>query len=213
MAVSRGWGAEWGGGGAGGPVAGRPGRFGSSRRRADRLVGIGERWRERLEAKGAPADRITVIPNWTDTDSIVPMPRDNAWACEQGFDSGLVVMHSGNVGHAQDLDTLVRAATFLRDLDDLTIAVIGTGARSLALAELVERLEADAVQFLPYQPREIVAKSLSSADIHFVGLARGLAGYVVPSRLYGILAAGRPVLVSADPESETARLVEEVGCG
>src|SRR5205823_697520 len=55
--------------------------------------------------------------------------------------------------------------------------------------------------------------SLSSADAHFVGLARGLAGYIVPSRLYGILAAGRPVIAAADAESETARLVSEVGCG
>jgi glycosyltransferase involved in cell wall biosynthesis len=56
-------------------------------------------------------------------------------------------------------------------------------------------------------------QSLSSADIHFVGLARGLAGYVVPSRLYGILAAGRPVIVAADDESETAQIVRDVGCG
>jgi colanic acid biosynthesis glycosyl transferase WcaI len=62
-------------------------------RRADRVVAIGETMRERLEAKGAPAERITVIPNWTDTKSIMPMPRDNDWACEQGFDSGFVVMH------------------------------------------------------------------------------------------------------------------------
>jgi colanic acid biosynthesis glycosyl transferase WcaI len=182
-------------------------------RRADRVVAIGETMRERLETKGAPADRIIVIPNWTDTESIRPMPRDNDWAREQGFDERFVVMHSGNVGHAQDLETLVRASTFLRDLDDLTFAIIGTGARHIALAELAERIDADAVRFLAYQPNEIVAKSLSSADIHFVGLARGLAGYVVPSRLYGILAAGRPVLVSADPESETARLVDKVGCG
>jgi glycosyltransferase involved in cell wall biosynthesis len=66
---------------------------------------------------------------------------------------------------------------------------------------------------LPYQPRELLSQSLSSADVHFVGLARGLAGYVVPSRLYGILAAARPVLVSADAESETAQLVNQIGCG
>jgi len=69
------------------------------------------------------------------------------------------------------------------------------------------------VRFLPYQKRERLPLSLSSADIHVVGLAKGLAGYVVPSRLYGILSAGRPVIAAADEESETARLVEEVGCG
>jgi len=182
-------------------------------RRADRLVVIGETMRSRLIDKGARRDRIVVIPNWVDTTKVVPSPRDNAWARENGFDDRFVVMHSGNIGHAQNLDALVRSATFLRDMDDLTLAIVGGGARRAALEELVDRLETDAVEFLPYQPRELLSLSLSSADIHVVGLARGLAGYVVPSRLYGILAAGRPVLVAADEESETAQLVRHVGCG
>jgi colanic acid biosynthesis glycosyl transferase WcaI len=82
------------------------------------------------------------------------------------------------------------------------------------MLELAERLEVkDTVRFLPYQRREQLPFSLSSADLHVVGLAKGLAGYVVPSRLYGILSAGRPVIAAADEESETARLVGEVGCG
>jgi colanic acid biosynthesis glycosyl transferase WcaI len=181
--------------------------------RADRIVVIGETMRERIEAKGAPPDRITVIPNWTDTELIVPKPRDNAWARENGLATRFVIMHSGNIGHAQDLEVLVRASTFLRDLDDLVIAIIGAGARLPALKDLADRIEAERVRFLPYQPSGIVPLSLSASDIHYVGLARGLAGYVVPSRVYGILATGRPVLVSADPESETARLVDEIGCG
>jgi glycosyltransferase involved in cell wall biosynthesis len=74
-------------------------------------------------------------------------------------------------------------------------------------------LEADKVEILGYQERAILSESLSTADVHVVGLARGLAGYVVPSRVYGILAAGRPVIAATDPESETAQLVAEIGCG
>jgi glycosyltransferase involved in cell wall biosynthesis len=81
----------------------------------------------------------------------------------------------------------------------------------LALAETLE--VEDTVRFLPYQRRERLPLSLSSADLHVVGLAKGLAGYVVPSRLYGILSAGRPVIAAAEDESETARLVREIGCG
>ncbi len=88
-------------------------------RRADRIVAIGETMRRRLEQKGAPPDRLRVIPNWVDTSEITPQPRDNSWAEGNGLVDRFVVMHSGNVGHAQDLDSLVRAATFLRDLDDL----------------------------------------------------------------------------------------------
>ena len=182
-------------------------------RRADRVVAIGETMRKRLEEKGARPDRVEVIPNWVDTKRLEPHGKHTWWAREAGFDEKFIVMHSGNVGHAQDLDSLVRAATFLRDLDDLLVAIIGTGARHAELVALAERLETDKVRFAYYQPRHLLAQSLSAADVHVVGLAPGLAGYVVPSRLYGILAVGRPVIVAADPESETAQVVKEIGCG
>ena len=178
-------------------------------KRADRVVAIGETMQRRLEEKGTPAERIAVIPNWVDTSALT---RDNEWARTNGLVDRFVVMHSGNVGHAQDLDTLVRSTTFLRDLDDLKVLVIGFGARHEETVALARRLEAN-VWFKPFQPREALAQSLSTADVHFVGLGRGLSGYVVPSRLYGILAAGRPVIVAADDESETAHVVREVECG
>jgi glycosyltransferase involved in cell wall biosynthesis len=182
-------------------------------RRADRVVAIGDTMGARLQAKGVQAGRKRVIPNWVDTTSLGPRARDNGWARSNGFDGRFVVMHSGNVGHAQDIDNLIRATTFLRDLDDLVAVIVGFGARHAATVELAELLDADHVTFLPYQPREVLPDSLSSADVHFVGLGKGLAGYVVPSRLYGILAVGRPVVVAADAESETAKVVQEVGCG
>jgi glycosyltransferase involved in cell wall biosynthesis len=182
-------------------------------RRADHVVAIGERMKERLIAKGARPERISVIPNWVDAGRITARPRLNAWARENDLADGFVVMHSGNVGHAQNLDNLVLATTYLRDLGGLRVPVIGFGARYAEVSALAKRLEADAVRFLAYQPREVLPESLSSADIHYVGLARGLSGFVVPSRLYGILAAGRPVVVAADDDSETARLVRDVGCG
>ena len=182
-------------------------------RRADKIVAIGDTMRARLEQKGAPPGRISVIPNWVDTEAIRPAPKNNDWSQANGLANRFVVMHSGNVGHAQNLDALVRSTTFLRDLDDLAVTIIGGGARYAELVELAERLETDHVHFLGYQPRELLSLSLSAADIHVVGLARGLSGYVVPSRLYGILAAGRPVIVAAERESETARVVQERGCG
>ena len=182
-------------------------------RRADRIVAIGDTMRRRLEEKGARPDRVRVIPNWVDTSRLVPTEKANEWARKIGLDEKFVVMHSGNVGHAQDLDSLVRAATFLRDLDDLSIFIIGTGARHAELVALAEQLEVDQVTFLYYQSRGVLPQSLSAADVHVVGLAPGLAGYVVPSRLYGILAVARPVIAAAEAESETAQVVERIGCG
>jgi putative colanic acid biosynthesis glycosyltransferase WcaI len=182
-------------------------------RRADHVVAIGDTMRRRLEEKGTPPERVHVIPNWVDTNRLQPLPKDNEWSRHERLDRKFVVMHSGNVGHAQDLDSLVRAATFLRDLEDLEITIIGMGARHVELVALAQLLEVEAVRFMYYQPRGLLPQSLSAADVHVVGLASGLAGYVVPSRLYGILAVGRPVIAAADQDSETAQVVAEVGCG
>jgi glycosyltransferase involved in cell wall biosynthesis len=182
-------------------------------RRADAIVAIGPLMRERLIDKGAEPQRVSVISNWVDTAAVTPAPRDNEWAVEHDLVGRFVVMHSGNVGHAHDLENLVMAATYLRDLDDLAIPIIGAGARLAAVKALAERVAADHVRFLPYQPRDVLGRSLGSADVHYVGLARGLSGFVVPSRVYGILAAGRPMIVAADSDSETARIAVEEECG
>jgi glycosyltransferase involved in cell wall biosynthesis len=182
-------------------------------RRADRVVAIGDLMRQRLIGKGARPERVSVIANWTDVSAIAPQPKHNPWAVGHGFADRFVVMHSGNVGHAQDIDSLIRASTLLRDLENLRVLIVGTGARRAELGLLQETLEADHVVFYEFAPRELLGQTLGAADIHVVGLARGLAGYAVPSRLYGILAAGRPVIAAAEEGSETARLVREVGCG
>ncbi len=182
-------------------------------RRADAVVAIGETMRDRLETKGVPPKRLRVIPNWVDTTALTPQPRDNPWAQSYGLDGRFVVMHSGNVGHAQDLETLIRASTSLHDLEQLSVVLIGFGARHAHLVRLAASIGAEKVSFLDYQPREVLSQSLSSADVHFVGLGRGLSGYVVPSRVYGILAAGKPIIAAADEDSETARLVRHIGCG
>jgi putative colanic acid biosynthesis glycosyltransferase WcaI len=185
----------------------------SSLRSAARVVVIGETMKRRVEEKGVAAERIRVIPNWIDVHAVTPEPRNNLWARNHRLTRSFVVMHSGNVGYAQDLDTLIRACMFLRDLDDLAVRIIGGGARREELSRLALLLQTDMVRFMPWQSHKVRSQSFSSADVHVVGLARGLAGYVVPSRLYGILAAGRPVIAAAEAESETAQIVSAVGCG
>ena len=122
-----------------------------SLRAADRVVVIGETMKRRVEEKGVSGERIRVIPNWGDAGSVVPRPHDNDWARRHKLAKSFVVMHSGNIGHAQNLDALVRASTFLRDLDDLVIVLIGSGARRADLVQLVHVLEADKVVEETYQ--------------------------------------------------------------
>jgi colanic acid biosynthesis glycosyl transferase WcaI len=168
-------------------------------RHADRVVAIGETMRSRLVDRGVDPGRIAVIPDWVDTQAIHPVEQER---------DGFVVMHSGNLGHAQDLDSLIEAAARLPEIE---VTIVGSGARRAELERLATGLSN--VSFHPYRPREQLSESLSSASLHFVGLASGLSGYVVPSRLYGVMAAGRPVVVAADEESETAQLVSRLDCG
>ena len=132
---------------------------------------------------------------------------------QHGLADRFVVMHSGNIGHAQDLDTLIRAAALLLDRSDITIVLVGFGARHDEYVKLAQSCGASNVTFLPYQSRETLPLSLASSDVHFVGLGRGLSGYVVPSRLAGVMAAGRPVIAAAEEDSETAQAVRAAGCG
>ena len=133
--------------------------------------------RLRLEAKGAPAERHPRDPE------LGRHGRDHAAAARQPVGAAneltdaFVVMHSGNIGHAQNLETLVRASTFLRDLDDLRILIIGGGARYLDLVHLAHAARGGQAALRCRTSRATCCRCrLSSADLHFVGLARGAVG-------------------------------------
>jgi glycosyltransferase involved in cell wall biosynthesis len=102
--------------------------------RADRVVAIGETMKRRLISKGAPPARITVIPNWIDTSAIEPRPRDNEWARHHGLIGRFVVMHSGNVGHAQDLETVGRPVVAAAERETETAETVMTAQCGRALA-------------------------------------------------------------------------------
>jgi colanic acid biosynthesis glycosyl transferase WcaI len=183
------------------------------RRRAAAVVTIGRDMEDRLLALGAPPDRITVIPNWTDGSLIRPLEGPSPLREEQGWGDRFVVMHSGNVGLSQSLETLIDAATLLRDQEDISFAIIGEGAAKAGLQRRVKGRDLRNVVFLPYQEKESLSVSLGAADVHYVGLRRGLAGFIVPSKVYGILAAGKPFIAAVDADAEPARIALEDNCG
>jgi glycosyltransferase involved in cell wall biosynthesis len=183
-------------------------------READAVVALGDRMRRRLvEEKGAPADRIQVIHNWADCEAIRPGSKDNPFARQHGLADRFVVMHSGNVGLSQNLDVVIDAADRLRSKERLVIAIVGDGARR----ERLERAAADRgltnVRFFPYQPKGALHDSFATADAFLISLKAGLEGYIVPSKLYGILAAGRPYVAAVDPSCEVAQLAAAHDCG
>jgi colanic acid biosynthesis glycosyl transferase WcaI len=181
---------------------------------ADAIVALGDRMRERLVAeKGADPSRVHVIHNWADCELIRPGSKDNAFARAMGFVDRFVVMHSGNVGMSQNLDVLVAAADLLRAKERLTIAIVGDGARRAWLEAEVARRNLSNVRFLPYQPKDALHDSFAAADVFLVSLKAGIEGYIVPSKLYGILAAGRPYIAAVDPSCEAAGIAVGHRCG
>ena len=183
-------------------------------RRADRVVVVGEAMKEKVVAtRGIDEANVIVIHNWCDRAQVTPAPRRNAVAIELGLADGFVVMHSGNMGFAQDLDTLLDAAASLRDLRDVTVAIVGGGARRAALEARVRDEGLTNVRLLPYQPEERLSDTLASADVHVVSMKRGLEGCLVPSKLYGVLAAGRAYIAAAEPTTEVATIASGTGSG
>jgi glycosyltransferase involved in cell wall biosynthesis len=155
-----------------------------------------------------------VIENWADGKVIQPVPKeDNPLLCEWRLEGKFVVGYSGNMGHVHEFKTMIDAAERLKGEPGIAFVFIGDGiARQWLEAETAARGLTN-VQFRPYQPIDRLRWSLSVPDVHFVSLRPTLEGMIVPSKFYGIAAAGRPVIHVGDPDGEIARIVEREQCG
>jgi glycosyltransferase involved in cell wall biosynthesis len=194
---------------------------------ADMNVVLGQRMAERVASLGVAQARIRVVPNWANGANIVPVPSDaNALRREWGLCDAFVVGYSGNLGRAHEIDTLLEAMVLLegfaaaapptekRNHVRRTVWLfIGSGALLDVLKAEAGRRRLRSVHFKPYQPRERLAQSLSAADVHLVSLRPALEGLIVPSKVYGIAAAGRPTVFVGDEDGEIARLIARHKCG
>jgi glycosyltransferase involved in cell wall biosynthesis len=181
---------------------------------ADAVVALGERMQRRLvEEKGADPRRIAIVHNWADCEAIAPAARDNAFSRAHGLTGKFVVMHSGNIGLSQNLDVVLDAAGRLRDHPDVVFVFVGDGARRRALETAAAGRGLDNVRFFPYQPKARLDDSFATADVFIVSLKPGIEGFIVPSKVYGILAAGRPFIAAVDPSCEVADIALTHRCG
>ena len=124
-----------------------------------------------------------------------------------------MIGYSGNLGRAHEFDTLIGAARLLRKDARFAFLITGGGAKADALRDAVRTEGLDSFFFQGYQPAELLSDSLAAADVHFVSLLPALEGLIVPSKIYGILAAGRPALFVGDTTGDLARLVTAEECG
>lgn len=181
--------------------------------RSDAVTVLSDDLRDNVAAKiaGHRTERVRVIPNFVDTVRIAPADRENAYRREYGLEGKTVVMYAGNVGFSQSLELVLAAATALAHDPDLVFVINGGGAARPQLEEQAKNMPN--VVFAPMQPKERLPEVLAAADLHVVPLKRGLARASVPSKLYSILAAGRPLVASVDAGTEVARVVERAGAG
>jgi glycosyltransferase involved in cell wall biosynthesis len=182
---------------------------------AEANVVLGELMAQKLAALGVAPSRIHVIANWCNDADLRPVPRaENSLCRAWGLQDKFVFGYSGNLGRVHEFATVLAAAERLRNDARFVFLMIGGGKRYEALRNAAEsKGSAGAFRFLPYQPRDTLAQSLGVSDAHWVSLNPKLEGLIVPSKFYGIAAAGRPIVMIGDPDGELGRLVAARRCG
>jgi glycosyltransferase involved in cell wall biosynthesis len=186
----------------------------ASLRRAAMNVVLGEGMRRRLSNIGIDATRVRVIPNWADPTTVIPQATQTSATRQRlGLGGRFVVGYSGNLGRAHDFETLVGAARLLRGDPHFAFLITGSGAKAVALRDAIRAEGIESFFFQNYQPAELLSDSLAAADVHFVSLLPALEGLIVPSKVYGILAAGRPALFVGDTSGDVASMLTSEGCG
>lgn len=179
--------------------------------RGDAVVAIGRCMASRLTARGVSYAKIWIIPNWAPP--IQSLDRtNNPFRRTHGLEGQFVVVYSGNMGLAHEFDTVLDAAESLRG-QRVVFLFIGEGPRRVEVEAATRLRGIDNIRFLPSQPPEKLSESLSAADAHLVTMRSNLCGLVVPSKVYGVLAAGRPCLFVGPADSEAARLIRETDSG
>lgn len=185
-----------------------------SLRTAYKNVAIGDGMAKKLAGEGIKPDAIQVIHNWADGRVIQPVDREkNDLRREWHIQDRFVVGYSGNIGRAHEFDTILDAAEKLKSAANIVFLFIGGGAQRDRIEEEARRRSLENIMFKTYQPRDQLALSLTVPDVHLISLQPSLEGLIVPSKLYGIAAAGRPTIFIGSKHGEIPHILREAQCG
>lgn len=173
--------------------------------------------------KGKNVPKTVMINNWIDEKEIYPLSEDHPKVLEfkkqWGLDGKFVIMYSGNIGLYYDLENIFKViekfkpGTKAADGREVAFAFVGAGSVLDSLKNYKNEKQMDNVVFIPYQAKEDLVYSLNAGDVHWCVNAKGIKGVSCPSKAYGIMAAGKPMIGVLEEESEIRRLIEESGCG
>ena len=184
--------------------------------KADLIIVISEEFKINLLEKGVREEKVKVIPNWINIGEVYPIDRkDNRIIARYGLDPNkFYICYSGNIGHSQNIELLLRVAERMQlSNEDIEFVIIGEGAEKENLIKAVERYKLTNLHVFPLQPYEDIAHVFSLGDVGLVISKPGIGGSSVPSKTWSIMAAKRPVLASFDPKGELFRVITENGCG
>lgn len=184
---------------------------------SDAIIALGRDMAERLESRYQlkhASRKIHIIPPWSDGTQLHPLDkRDTSMASRLGVRDTFNIVYSGNLGMAHDLETMIGAIERLRDDAGIRWLFIGGGNRFGQLKDAAGKAGWTNVTFMGYQDREALIESLNIADVHLVSQLPAFTGIVVPSKLYGIMAVGKPSVMIGPDDAECSRVIRESGCG
>lgn len=181
-------------------------------RQATDVVVISDGFKENLVIKGVAQDKVHVVPNWADPSFIRPGPRDNAFRRRVDVGERFALVYSGNLSHNSNIEPVIGAAEMLRG-EPFAFVIVGEGVRKTHLVREVRRRNLDNVTFLPFQPLDEYPNVLKAADMNLVTLSTQASMASVPSKMYKMMASGRPILAITKRGNEVHRLVTEANCG
>lgn len=181
--------------------------------RANRIIVVGEDMKEKLTRKGFPPSTISQTHNWVDLEFIRPLPKRNRFSEGHQLTEKFVVLYAGNFGRIYNFEDLLDAAAQLQDDSRIQFVLVGEGALKEKLIRECNLRKLRNVSILPFEPRSRLPEVLASADAGVILLQRGMAGLSVPSKIYSLLASGRPILACVEEESDIARMIHESQSG
>ena len=178
--------------------------------RADINIVIGTTMQDLLISKGIAPAKIKIISNWSDGTSIMPIKRaDNPLIKEWELSDKFVIAYSGNLGRVHEYETIMECVRLLNNNHDIIFLFIGGGSKIHQVENIISKYSLTNIKLKPYQERANLRLSLSCADIHLVSLLPKFEGLVVPSKLYGIMAAGKPVINIGSLSGEVAKTINK----
>lgn len=185
-------------------------------RSADKIIVISEDFKRNILEKGVPEEKIVVIPNWIDSNTVYPVSREENVLFER-FDlprDRFYICYSGNIGHSQNIEMLLEAASRIQQINpDIVFVIIGEGAEKENLIAAIEKREIDNVKVFSFQPYDDIAHVFSLGDADLIISKKGTGSSSVPSKTWSIMAAGRPILASFDADSELVNLITKTQSG